>query len=63
MMIGESIFILPRLDVIEKLEEMSDSTSAECNEIEEKISKIKQAQAELKVILYAKFRNSINLEE
>lgn len=62
-MIGESIITLPREEAIEKVEAMNDNVSNECKIITDKIGTIKDELAKLKVILYAKFKNSINLEE
>ena len=62
-MIGETIMILPRMDVVEKIEKLSEDETAECEAIDVKIADLKQQLAELKVVLYAKFKNSINLED
>uniref|UniRef100_A0A7S4I5K4 Prefoldin subunit 4 n=1 Tax=Vannella robusta TaxID=1487602 RepID=A0A7S4I5K4_9EUKA len=63
IMIGESLINLPRMDTIEKVEQLNDKAVADCEALESKIAELKKELAELKVVLYAKFKNSINLEE
>ena len=51
------------MDTIEKVEQLNDKAVADCEALESKIAELKKELAELKVVLYAKFKNSINLEE
>merc|ERR1712137_302638 len=63
MMVGESVVHFPRMDVIEKIESLTEKAEGELSEFKDRVEKIKTELAELQVILYSKFKNSINLEE
>ena len=63
ILIGEGMMILPKDEAIEKVEQMTEELNTECADIESQINDIKKELAELKVILYGKFKNSINLED
>ena len=63
MNIGEGFITLPREAAIERVEKMQTQLDERSDKIESEIAGIKKELAALKVILYAKFKNSINLEE
>ena len=62
-MIGEALVSMDRMDAVERIEEMNDKVRESCEKMEEQIGNLKNELAELKVVLYSKFKNSINLEE
>lgn len=61
--VGECIAHLPKDEVEERLQKLQEDTKTEENEIQEQVEKIAAQMEEYKGILYAKFGNSINLEE
>ena len=61
--IGEGFVTLPRESAIERVEKLQAKLDQKSEKIESDIASIKKELAALKVILYAKFKNSINLEE
>ncbi|KAK9236381.1 Prefoldin subunit-domain-containing protein [Lipomyces kononenkoae] len=60
--IGDSFYWLKQSEVVEKIEEQTESAMAELNDVEVKVQFIKDEMDELKRVLYKKFGNSINLE-
>lgn len=54
---------MPRESAIERVEKLQAKLDQKSEKIESDIASIKKELAALKVILYAKFKNSINLEE
>jgi prefoldin subunit 4 len=61
--VGECIAHLPKDEVEERLQKLQEDTKTEENGIQEQVEKIAAQMEEYKGILYAKFGNSINLEE
>jgi prefoldin subunit 4 len=61
--VGECIAHLPKDEVEERLQKLQEDTKTEENEIQAQVEKIAAQMEEYKGILYAKFGNSINLEE
>jgi prefoldin subunit 4 len=61
--IGECFVNIPREDAITKLEELQEQANDDISNLENQVESIKKELAELKVLLYGKFKNSINLEE
>jgi prefoldin subunit 4 len=60
--IGEVFAHMPRDDVETRLEQMKEDAAKKLERLEEKESMVAQ-MAELKKILYGKFKDAINLEE
>ncbi|KAG8363772.1 hypothetical protein BUALT_Bualt19G0057100 [Buddleja alternifolia] len=61
--IGEVFAHVPKDDVESKIEEMQEATSNNLEKLQEEKESIVAQMAELKKILYGKFKDSINLEE
>ncbi|KAG0451744.1 hypothetical protein HPP92_026012 [Vanilla planifolia] len=61
--IGEVFAHMPREDVEGRLEKMMEEASKELEKLEEEKETVLAQMAELKRILYGKFKDSINLEE
>lgn len=61
--IGEVFAHVPKDDVETRIEEMKESTSKNLEKLEEEKESVLAQMAELKKILYGKFKDSINLEE
>ncbi|KAL1192965.1 Prefoldin subunit 4 [Cardamine amara subsp. amara] len=61
--IGEVFAHVPRDEVETKIEEMKEATCKSLEKLEEEKESIMSQMAELKKVLYAKFKDSINLEE
>lgn len=61
--IGEVFVHTPREEVEERLEKMKEDASKELEKLEEEKENVIAQMAELKKILYGKFKDSINLEE
>lgn len=61
--IGEVFAHVPKEEVESRIEEMKEVTSKNLEKLEEEKESIVAQMAELKKILYAKFKDSINLEE
>ncbi|RWR87901.1 putative prefoldin subunit 4 [Cinnamomum micranthum f. kanehirae] len=61
--IGEVFTHVPREEVENRLEKMKEETSKSLVKLEEEKDSILAQMAELKKILYGKFKDSINLEE
>lgn len=61
--IGEVFAHVPRDEVESRIEQMKEVTSKKLEELEEEKDSILAQMAELKKILYGKFKDSINLEE
>ncbi|KAI7837327.1 hypothetical protein COHA_008842 [Chlorella ohadii] len=61
--VGECLVHLPREQVEERLQTALDEAQEAIQKLEGDIRSIKGQMAELKTVLYAKFGNSINLEE
>ncbi|RRT73068.1 hypothetical protein B296_00012184, partial [Ensete ventricosum] len=61
--IGEVFAHVPREEVESRLEKMKEDASKELERLEEEKESILAQMAELKKILYGKFKDSINLEE
>lgn len=61
--IGEVFAHVPREEVETRIEEMKEVTSKELVKLEEEKESVLAQMAELKKILYGKFKDSINLEE
>lgn len=61
--IGEVFAHVPRDDVETRIEEMKEATCKSLEKLEEEKESIVSQMAELKKVLYAKFKDSINLEE
>ncbi|PIN26582.1 Molecular chaperone Prefoldin, subunit 4 [Handroanthus impetiginosus] len=61
--IGEVFAHVPKEEVESKIEEMKEVTSKNLEKLEEEKESIVAQMAELKKILYGKFKDSINLEE
>ena len=62
-MIGKVFVLLPPDEVDTRIEARKDEIEAKIAEAEEEIESLRETMAELKVVLYAKFKSSINLEE
>jgi len=60
--IGEVFVQLSSADTLERLTVAKSSMQAEMNELERRCADHRQTLADLKVQLYAKFGNNINLE-
>lgn len=60
---GECYLELPKTEVEELLTKEEDKYQAEIVRVDNELAACKKSMAELKVRLYAKFGNSINLEE
>eukprot|EP00270_Netrium_digitus_P014437 TRINITY_DN4902_c0_g1_i1.p1 TRINITY_DN4902_c0_g1~~TRINITY_DN4902_c0_g1_i1.p1 ORF type:complete len:127 (-),score=32.97 TRINITY_DN4902_c0_g1_i1:168-548(-) len=60
---GEVFLLTSKEAVVEKLEARKDDTRREMEELEEEKNNILNKMAELKRILYGKFKDAINLEE
>ncbi|KAL8528056.1 hypothetical protein ACS0TY_005755 [Phlomoides rotata] len=61
--IGEVFAHVPKEEVESRIEEMTEATTKNLEKLEEEKASIVAQMAELKRILYAKFKDSINLEE
>lgn len=61
--IGEVFAHVPKDDVESRIEQMKEVTSKKLEELEEEKDSVLAQMAELKRILYGKFKDSINLEE
>ncbi|KAL6557526.1 Prefoldin subunit 4 [Orobanche minor] len=61
--IGEVFAHVPRDDVEARIEEMKEATGKNLQKLEEEKESIVAQMAELKKILYGKFKDSINLED
>lgn len=61
--IGEVFAHVPKEEVESRIEEMKEATSKNLEKLEEEKESILAQMAELKQILYGKFKDSINLEE
>ncbi|ESQ36001.1 hypothetical protein EUTSA_v10009095mg [Eutrema salsugineum] len=61
--IGEVFTHLPREEVETRIEEMKEATCKSLEKLEQEKESIVSQMAELKKVLYAKFKDSINLEE
>ncbi|KAL8498147.1 hypothetical protein ACS0TY_021469 [Phlomoides rotata] len=61
--IGEVFAHVPKEEVESRIEEMTEATTNNLEKLEEEKASIVAQMAELKRILYAKFKDSINLEE
>ncbi|XP_020587173.1 probable prefoldin subunit 4 isoform X3 [Phalaenopsis equestris] len=61
--IGEVFVHLPREEVESRLENMKEDAIKELEKLEEEKESVLSQMAELKKILYGKFKDSINLEE
>ena len=61
--IGEVFAHVPKEEVETRIEEMKEVTIKNLEKLEEEKESVLAQMAELKKILYGKFKNSINLEE
>ncbi|OAY78936.1 putative prefoldin subunit 4 [Ananas comosus] len=61
--IGEVFAHMPREEVEIRLEKMKEDASKDLERLEEEKESVLAQMAELKKILYGKFKDSINLEE
>ncbi|KAI9185635.1 hypothetical protein LWI28_009008 [Acer negundo] len=61
--VGEVFVHVPNDEVESRIEEMKEATSTNLEKLEEEKGTILAQMAELKKILYGKFKDSINLEE
>ncbi|CAF2107806.1 hypothetical protein Bca4012_093726 [Brassica carinata] len=61
--IGEVFAHIPREEVETKIEEMKEATFKSLENLQHEKESIVSQMAELKKVLYAKFKDSINLEE
>ncbi|PKI44807.1 hypothetical protein CRG98_034755 [Punica granatum] len=61
--IGEVFAHVPKDEVEERIEQMKEVTTKNLEKLEEEKESVLAQMAELKKILYAKFKDSINLEE
>ena len=61
--IGEVFAHMPKDDVETRIEDMKEATSKNLKKLEEEKDSVVAQMAELKKILYGKFKDSINLEE
>ncbi|XP_074573257.1 putative prefoldin subunit 4 [Curcuma longa] len=61
--IGEVFAHVPREEVESRLEKMKEDAAKELQRLEEEKESVLAQMAELKKILYGKFKDSINLEE
>lgn len=61
--IGEVFAHVPKEEVETRIEDMKEVTSKNLEKLEEEKVSIVAQMAELKKILYGKFKDSINLEE
>ncbi|KAI4302999.1 hypothetical protein MLD38_038681 [Melastoma candidum] len=61
--IGEVFAHVPRDEVETRIEQMKEVTTKNLEKLEEEKESVVAQMAELKVVLYAKFKDSINLEE
>ncbi|CAN7019619.1 hypothetical protein BRARA_F00554 [Brassica rapa] len=61
--IGEVFAHLPKDEVETRIEEMKEATCKTLEKLEQEKQSLVSQMAELKKVLYAKFKDSINLEE
>lgn len=61
--IGEVFAHVPKEEVEDRIEQMKEVTNNKLEKLEEEKDSIVAQMAELKKILYGKFKDSINLEE
>lgn len=61
--LGEVFAHVPKEEVESRIEQMKEVTSKNLEKLEEERDSILAQMAELKKILYGKFKDSINLEE
>ena len=61
--IGEVFTHIPREDVEERLENMKEDAAKQLEKLEREKESVQAQMADLKTILYGKFKDSINLEE
>ena len=61
--IGEIFAHVPKEEVESRIEQMKEVTTKNLEKLEEEKDSVLAQMAELKKILYAKFKDSINLEE
>jgi prefoldin subunit 4 len=61
--IGEVFAHVPKEEVESRIEDMKEVTSKNVEKLEEEKDSVVAQMAELKKILYGKFKDSINLEE
>mgnify|MGYP000163743393 CR=1 FL=1 len=63
IMIGETFVEVPEEKAKFMLEQIKEKQTKQIKELEDKFSVNKKRLDELKIILYSKFKNSINLDE
>lgn len=61
--IGEVFAHVPKDEVETRIEEMKEATCKTLEKLEQEKKSLVSQMAELKKVLYAKFKDSINLEE
>ncbi|KAI5676910.1 hypothetical protein M9H77_07860 [Catharanthus roseus] len=61
--IGEVFAHVPKEEVESRIEELKEATSKNLEKLEEEKESVLAQMAELKKVLYGKFKDSINLEE
>ena len=61
--VGDAFYSLTTEEVTERMEREKTAVEGEINRMEEDIDSIKKELSKLKVQLYGKFGNSINLEK
>ena len=63
MSVGEAFVALPKDEAISFVEASQEANNDEVNCLEKELEEISKTMANLKVVLYGKFKKSINLEE
>jgi prefoldin subunit 4 len=63
ILLGEVFVELPEEEARERIEKVKNDSSASQKRLEERLTLNKKRLDELKIILYSKFGNSINLDE
>ena len=63
LLVGDSFWTTPKEEADDKLEALTEAAKEKQSRVEEQIAEIKEQMGQLKVVLYAKFGKSINLEE
>ncbi|KAK9464582.1 Prefoldin subunit-domain-containing protein [Lipomyces arxii] len=60
--IGDSFYWIKQLEAVVRIEQATETTSSDLEELEAKVKITKEGMDQLKELLYNKFGNAINLE-
>ena len=63
LLVGETLFCTEKDAAVEKMEADQERLQVEVTNLEQELDEVRSGMAQLKVKLYAKFKNSINLDD